>query len=244
MWCIDKYWNWVPKDRIPKQFDLYEFGVANPYTSHSSTKMLLQFCINFNIQYDTYHGFDSFLGLPEIQEKDSKEECNKLGWHKGAFSALDFFKSGGSPGVDLADNAIVPKLDTVEEVAEHLTCEYEKMRIHDNQTIEFTPGYLEESLPKINTKNFKPALIAHIDVDLYSSTYQALDFLFSNNLIVDQTYILFDDWYCCSRDAGQQLAFREIRKKYPQFVYDYYGFDGASDNMSTRGFRVLEKNKL
>ena len=51
MWCIDKYWNWVPKDRIPKQFDLYEFGVANPYTSHSSTKMLLQFCPNIYLNF-------------------------------------------------------------------------------------------------------------------------------------------------------------------------------------------------
>lgn len=244
MWGIERYWKCVLKNRLPKQFDLYEFGVANPYTSHSSTRMLLQFCKTFNIEYEAYHGFDSFIGLPEIQEKDSKEECDVLGWYKGRFSALDFFKTQGGTGESLKDNVTVPKIDNVEDIVNHLTYEYEKIRVHDKQTIDLTPGYLEDSLPKIDTTNFKPALVVHIDVDLYSSSYQALDFLFSNNLIVDQTYILFDDWYCCSRVAGQQLAFREIRKKYPQFAYDYYGFDGANDDMNTKGFRALEKNNL
>ena len=55
--------------------------------------------------------------------------------------------------------------------------------------------------------------IAHIDVDLYSSTVKVLEFI--TPLLVPGSVILFDDWYCfpASSDMGERKAFNEFLEK-------------------------------
>ena len=61
---------------------------------------------------------------------------------------------------------------------------------------------LQEKLPKVG--------MVHIDVDLYSSTCEVLNFV--KPLLVEGTIILFDDWYCfpVNKEMGEPKAFKEF----------------------------------
>ena len=233
---IDYYWKTVNKINLSSQYDLYEFGVANPHTNHSSTRQILQCCRDNDIQFSTYRGFDSFIGLPELTKKDDLELCKQLEWYKGRFSAKDFYSKDSDGLQHNISRDSFPVLETVEQIVEHQTTEFNKL-INRNQKIIFTPGYYEDTLPTIDVSDFKPALVAHVDCDIYSSAFQVLDFLYKNDLIVDQTFILFDDWHCTDESTGEKLAFKEIRKKYPYFDYDVEGYDGNP----SKGFRAIKK---
>ena len=59
--------------------------------------------------------------------------------------------------------------------------------------------------------------IVHIDVDVYSSTLEVLEFI--KPLMVLGTVLLFDDWYCFNprESKGEKRAFEEFFLKYPNF---------------------------
>ena len=55
--------------------------------------------------------------------------------------------------------------------------------------------------------NPKPAFWVDLDVDLYISTVQVLDFMFKNHLIVPTTLVSFDDWGATKEfEGGESLA--------------------------------------
>lgn len=63
--------------------------------------------------------------------------------------------------------------------------------------------------------DLRPALYVDIDCDLYVSTYQALDFMFSNNLATTGTYVGYDDWGDTKTWLeGESRAHKEISEKY------------------------------
>ena len=70
---------------------------------------------------------------------------------------------------------------------------------------------LQEKLPKVG--------MVHIDVDLYSSTCEVLNFI--KPLLVEGTLILFDDWYCfpVGKEMGEAKAVKEFleENKYIKF---------------------------
>ncbi len=68
---------------------------------------------------------------------------------------------------------------------------------------------LQKKMPKIG--------MVHIDVDLYSSTIQVLDFI--KPLIVKGTLLVFDDWYCFPPNSGkgEPGAVQDFIKKNPGF---------------------------
>lgn len=76
-------------------------------------------------------------------------------------------------------------------------------------------GFFENSLNEETKKkyNLGKAAIALIDCDLYSSTVEVLNFL--EDMIMDQTILMFDDWNCFDRDdeKGQRKAFKEFLEK-------------------------------
>ncbi len=53
-------------------------------------------------------------------------------------------------------------------------------------------GLVEETLPQ--QKDLKPAFYVDFDLDIYSPTKYAFDYLMENNLIVPGTLIGYDDW--------------------------------------------------
>ena len=59
----------------------------------------------------------------------------------------------------------------------------------------------------------KPALYVDIDADLYSSSLQALEWLFRMGLIVPGTVIGYDDW-TFGGPQGEQRAHREVMKRH------------------------------
>ena len=60
---------------------------------------------------------------------------------------------------------------------------------------------------------FSPALYVDVDVDLYSSSFEALDWLFVNGIIQEGTIIGYDDWIHGGQH-GQQAVHRDIVIKY------------------------------
>jgi hypothetical protein len=76
------------------------------------------------------------------------------------------------------------------------------------------PGWFKDTLKTIPSDT-KFAMI-HIDCDLYESTIDVLDYLFSKKHLLDGCSIFFDDWNCgnASPRLGERRAWGEIIEKY------------------------------
>lgn len=163
--------------------DIYEFGVY----SGISIKNLLEKYTEFNIPTNVW-GFDSFCGLP----KELKEKLHYDVWGEGEFSSCDYLN-----------------VKTPEEAANLIKQSIQKD--HSNQ-IEMIVGFYEDSLKTAYNPNMKPASWLDIDVDLYSSTIEAMEFMINNNLIVPGTLLYFDDYK--GTEFGEGRALKELTEKY------------------------------
>ena len=78
-------------------------------------------------------------------------------------------------------------------------------------------GYYSDSLTLELQKKMPKVGIVHIDVDLYSSTRDVLNFL--KPLMIVGTLILFDDYYCFPPDSkkGEMRAILEFCENNPSF---------------------------
>ena len=79
--------------------------------------------------------------------------------------------------------------------------------------------------------NLPKAGVIHIDVDLYSSTVEVLEFI--EPLMVYGTVLIFDDWYCFppGENKGEKRAFEEFCIDNPNFkteVWKNYSTFGRS----------------
>merc|ERR1719277_1861501 len=65
------------------------------------------------------------------------------------------------------------------------------------ERISLIKGWFSDSLtPDLHKqRKMKPAAYIDIDSDLYISSFQALDWMFSSNLVQPGTYIGYDDWW-------------------------------------------------
>ena len=88
----------------------------------------------------------------------------------------------------------------------------------DNTNI--IPGYYSESLTSDLQQRLPKVGVVHIDVDLYSSTVDVLNFL--KPLMVEGTVLLFDDWYCFSpgSNKGERRALEEFCTNNPSFEFE------------------------
>ena len=86
------------------------------------------------------------------------------------------------------------------------TYDQDKIRIYD--------GWYAATLPTIPAAT-KFAML-HLDCDLYSSTIEVLDHLFTRKHLADGCVIFFDDWNCnrASPRFGQRRAWRETVEKH------------------------------
>ena len=88
------------------------------------------------------------------------------------------------------------------------------LELDNNHIIE---GYYSESL-KTELQNRLPKVgMVHIDVDLYSSTVEVLEFI--KPLLVIGTVLIFDDWYCFppGTNKGEMQAVKEFSDANPSF---------------------------
>lgn len=94
------------------------------------------------------------------------------------------------------------------------------------QPVKFIEGFYNESLiPGLNiANNMQPAEFIDIDVDLYISAVQALDWVFSSGIAVRGTIIGYDDWWfipCTPKghnlhplETGEGKAHYEMTRKH------------------------------
>jgi len=85
---------------------------------------------------------------------------------------------------------------------------------YDFDKIRIVDGWYSETLPRI-TAGAKLAFV-HLDCDIYSSTAEVLDYLFTHRHFADGCILLFDDWNCnrSSPRFGQRRAWGECVKKH------------------------------
>lgn len=85
---------------------------------------------------------------------------------------------------------------------------------YDPDGVRVVEGWFKDTLPGLAP----PARIAmaHLDCDLYSSTAEVLERLFSQRLMAEGSVLFFDDWNCnrSSPSFGQRRAWRETVQKY------------------------------
>lgn len=174
---------------------IYEFGVYNG----QSMIVIANYLLSHGLKTIPIYGFDSFVGLP--YDDDKKYNCRD--WNEGNFNAL---VATGSTSLD----------STVTAVANIIS----KNTKYPKEEIILIPGFFSTSLnPWLKRKyNLMPAAYIDIDTDVYIGAYQALDYMFANNLVSVGTVIGFDDW-CGSKawanyEAGESKALHEIMLKY------------------------------
>lgn len=91
--------------------------------------------------------------------------------------------------------------------------------------MEIIPGWFNQTLNKSTLKKFKnkKAGLVHIDCDIYTSTIEVLEFLVTNDLFVDGTLVVYDDWGAWKQaqlqenqeyDVAEGRAHKEICEKY------------------------------
>ena len=170
--------------------DLYTFGV---YTG-ASIKFWLDRLAALKVTHGPSWGFDSFEGLPEEAEGVELEGAE---WKPGGFSAADQF-------------GVYTFGEVRRRIEEHLgPAHAAKCR--------WVKGFFSASLtPTLaRERGLQPALLIDVDVDLYISAVQCLDWCFANGIIVPGTVVYYDDVEVVKADKGGELrAHAEMTEKY------------------------------
>jgi hypothetical protein len=164
--------------------DLYTFGV---YTGES-LKFWLERLAALGVTHGPMWGFDSFEGLPAEAEG---KELESRAWLPGAFSAADQFDA-----------------KTFGEVKRRI---FEHLGHRGAAQTQLIRGFFSDSLtPDLAAaRGMKPALLVDVDVDLYISAVQCLDWMFTHRLIVPGTVVYYDDVKEVKAEAGGELAAHE-----------------------------------
>lgn len=145
-----------------------------------------------------FYAFDSFQGLPD-DFTDVEDSYEHFRPNQYACSQEDFRTILEEDGVDL-------------------------------DKVTMVPGYYEHSLTRELQQSLpiQRASVVWIDVDIYTATLEALDFV--TPFIGQGTFIAFDDWYCFGADpnAGEIRGVNEWLEKNPDIrLYDYHFFHTA-----------------
>jgi len=185
--------------------DIAEFGTKNGDTACAIAEALgmLSKIPKFSNQlyYRKLHIFDSFEGLPPA---DSSVDQNNIHVKTGMWS----------PGKVRGGNCE----QVIERIATYL----------DREQIVAYPGWFKETLPDF-APDTKLAML-HLDCDLYESTFDALDYTFSQGFIQEGTALFFDDWnfHRASESFGERKAWADLNKKFEITFSDCgeYGYDG------------------
>jgi len=159
---------------------IYQWGVCTGRSMIETTKYFQYTGINI----DKHFGFDTFTGMPE----ETAESVDQESWKKGGLNASEFL---GASSVD----------DCINKIHTQLT------NICPSTQFHLIPGLAEETINDENNKKygFSHALIIDADFDIYSPTKFALDYFIKNKIIVEGTFIYYDDW-------GGVLGWEDMKK--------------------------------
>jgi hypothetical protein len=156
--------------------------------------------------------FDSFEGLPDEHPGIQRNVLHP----RGAYNVKD----------------IEPyKNDTPRQIIAKIMATFP-----DNQIpVDWHVGFYEQVLSeKFMTLNPKPAFWVELDVDLYISSIQVLDFMFQNHLILPGTLVSFDDWGATEEyKGGESLAWKEMCQKHAVTANELYDIHGGDKRLPT-----------
>lgn len=174
---------------------VYQFGVWSGFSLQVLSVMFQSLKQN-GIPIDPkYFAFDVFTGMPE-EEDEPQNQIDGVGW----YSILEHFD------VDDLDEA----LELLEDDIRYNMGRWSELT--------FVPGLVEDTLTDELAKTLPPASYVDMDMDIYSPTKVALDFLFKHNIIVEGTIIGYDDWVQIptleTYEGGEARAHKEIMEKY------------------------------
>jgi O-methyltransferase len=130
------------------------------------------------------------------------------------FYAFDSFE--GLPETDIEEDGIFRTGSYCTSKSDFLRIVKQKTGLDlDNDHI--IKGFYSESLTKELQARMPKVGMVHIDVDLYSSTMEVLEFI--KPLLVVGTVLIFDDWYCFPPGAnkGEMRAVKEFTEANPDF---------------------------
>ncbi len=172
-----------------EDFEIYEFGVLNGESAVEIIKVLRGGLRKFT-------GFDTFTGIPALQDKDIAALPKQQRFDEGNFSGLSCRE------VKLF----------IDQAAQHAAVE----------TLLIEGDFRNAKADEVvgNASHFP--LLFHLDCDLYSSSCSALEFVAE----VAQTgsWLLADDYWCYRGDprCGQQAAIRDIMDSNPRIRLNPY----------------------
>jgi len=177
--------------------DVYEFGV---FTGGSMLE-IAEIIGKLKLPISTFWGFDVFTGMP----KELAEPIYQDDW--------DPDKKPDTFNAVLHTGSTSP-----EQVAAKI--QYDTQNILNYNLVptqaKIVAGLVEQTLPAQH--NLKPAFYVDFDMDIYSPTYAAFDYLMANKLIVPGTIIGYDDWGGTpdyeTFGNGESRAHKEITDKY------------------------------
>jgi hypothetical protein len=178
------------------EMDVYEFGVFNG----DSMKELAGILNSKKIEVNSFYGFDVFTGMP----KETAEPIFQEAWDPDimpdAFNALLRLGINSREGVAKHIESEVQEIFNVKKV---------------NTKVSIIAGLVEETMQ--NQSGYKEAFYVDFDLDIYSPTRYAFEFLAKNNLIVPGTMIGYDDWGGTPHknfEHGESRAHKEVSDLY------------------------------
>ena len=177
----------------------YQFGI---YAGSSLRRIYEMFCC-YQLVPERILAFDSFEGNPEEQAGIPRN----IGWSKGSCNVKDLDEH---------------KIDSTQTIIGKILASLPDSDI----PIDWHAGFFDQVLtPDFMKLNPKPAFWVDLDVDLYLSSIQVLDFMFQNRLIVSQTLVSFDDWGGTEEyKGGESLAWKEMCEKYSVEANEIHSF--------------------
>jgi len=204
--------------------DIYQFGI---FKGASMRNLAIAFRAA-NANFSHMWGFDSFQGLPDdgsnvgdlAQRADVAENATQARPKPEKIGDYNYFaKTFWFPGAmdvrkTFASSSFLDIVDTIS-------------RIVDDPRANYLRGFFNESLTEATFRllPFQPALYVDIDVDLYSSTVQVLEWLLTFRLLVPGTVIYYDDWRT-GGSGGNQKAHYETLAKFPGLQVRHFGVQG------------------
>lgn len=198
-----------------------EFGTMSGMTAEAlalgiakSEETFLQHSAASGLLGRELHLFDSFAGLPKITE---------------ATDADSFHVRDGVWGEGVCKGV---SAETLRGMVERHLQPADRIRIFE--------GWYSDTVKTIPAPT-RYAFV-HIDCDLYASTRDVLDGLFSRGLVSKGAYLYFDDYNCNRGDPqlGERRAWAECIEKYAVSFSDCGGYGLCSHRFLVHDYRGAE----
>lgn len=159
---------------------------------------------------------------------NNKFNARTAQWLNMRFVAFDSFE-----GIPAATNKVDKHYEVFTEgqyscSEEDFMNNVRKSGVNPGQVIT-VPGYFDKTLNRRTAERIglKQIAVAHIDSDLYESAVLALDFC--TPYFMDGSIVIFDEWFQFRGNPflGEQRAFREWRKRNPDWFVSEHQQQGA-----------------